>query len=221
MKEKRIFIVDDHPLILHGLFHAVNAAEGFCVCGTAKSVAEAEREVVACRPDAMILDLHLPDGDGLGFLQRLYSGGGHIPTLILSVCDEVVYAPRMFAAGARGFMMKDQPLENILAALQKILAGHLAFSDEVVARLLDTKHSMLINPLDCLSNQELIACNLLGKGMRNKEVAVRMNRSPQTIGTYKTRILRKLGLNSQHALEEYMRLNFPDGTSVPLQKGGG
>jgi len=215
-KPKRIYIVDDHPLIRHGLFHAVTGGEGLCVCGMAGTVAEAADAVPKLRPDGMILDMHLPDGDGLGFLQTLTSRNILIPTLILSVCDEAVYAPRMFAAGARGFLMKDQPLEEILAALGKVLAGHLAFSDPVVTRLLNRQMNVVENPLDLLSNQELTACRLLGVGLRNKEVAVRMNLSAQTIGTYKTRILRKLGLSSQYELEEFMRLHAVDDRFSPL-----
>lgn len=212
-KTNRIFIVDDHPLIRHGLFHAVSSVNGFAVCGMAGSVAEALRVIAELQPDGMILDMHLPDGDGLGLLHHLSALNLQIPTLILSVCDESVYAPRMFSAGARGFLMKDAPLDEILAALRKIFAGHLAFSDAVVTRLLSRQQDGVVDPLDQLSNQELTACRLLGMGMRNKEVAARMNLSAQTIGTYKNRILRKLGLSSQYELEAFMRLHAVEDSS--------
>ena len=217
-KTNRIFIVDDHPLIRHGLYHAVSSVERFVVCGMAGSVAEALSGIEQLRPDGMILDMHLPDGDGLGLLHQLSARTLQIPTLILSVCDESVYAPRMFSAGARGFLMKDAPLDEILAALQKIFAGNLAFSDTVVTRLLSRQKDGVADPLDQLSNQELTACRLLGMGMRNKEVAARMNLSAQTIGTYKSRILRKLGLSSQYELEAFMRLHA-DGGSCSLPTG--
>lgn len=186
----------------------------------AGSLAEAESLIQATNPDGLILDMHLPDGDGLGLLRKLQQSGQAPLALILSICDEVVYAPRMFAAGARGFVMKDQPLEIILEALQNVLQGKLAFSAGVVTRLLEGHKAPPRNPLERLSAQELAVCRLLASGLRNKEVAARMGLSPQTVGTYKSRILRKLNLTSQLSLEEFMRLNSQSNFPTPAQGSG-
>lgn len=208
--EATVLIVDDHPLIRMGLQQAVTSVEGLQVCGVAGSLAEAEAALEVLQPDAIILDMHLPDGDGLQLLRNLKKKNLEVPALMFSICDEEIYAPRMFAAGARGFVMKDQPVEIILSALEKVLKGHLAFSDAVVTRLLAPRGTGAGNPLGSLTARELSIARLFAMGLRNKEVAARIHLSPQTIGTYKLRILRKLGLQSQFELKDFLQFNDPE-----------
>ncbi|MGA0369952.1 MAG: response regulator [Kiritimatiellia bacterium] len=131
-----VMVVDDHPLIRYAISCAIESAPDLVLCGVAMGCGDALKLFDSIQPEVLLLDLNLKDGDGLSFLRVLSSRGTLPRTLILSVCDEAVYASRALDAGAKGYMMKDEPIEKILGAIRKIAEGHLAFSDRVVSRLL-------------------------------------------------------------------------------------
>lgn len=199
-EQKQILVVDDHPLIRKGLCDAINEQPDLQVCGEADSWRKALNMARTLRPDVLVLDLNLKDGNGWALLQELQATNELPPTLVLSVCDEEVYAPRMLKTGARGYLMKDTPIVEVLAAIRKILAGHLAFSDNVTSLLIQQKHdhkdAESANPLDVLSDRELQVYEMLGKGLGNKDIADRLGVSHKTIGTYKARLMEKMGVRT-------------------------
>ena len=130
----RILVVDDHPLTRKGLCDAIRAQPHLAICGEAEGWREALRLLATLTPDLVILDLNLKDGNGWSLLEHL---ANHLPpTLVLSVCDEELYAPRLLKAGARGYLTKDAPITEILAAIRKIMQGHIAISDAMATRLI-------------------------------------------------------------------------------------
>ena len=205
MTRKNIFVVDDHPLIRKGLCDAINAEDDLQVGGEASGCREALDLLRGERPDVLVLDLNLQDGDGWTLLQQLKADGLLPPTLILSVCDEEVYAHRLLQVGARGYLMKDEPIANVLGAIRKILAGYLAFSDTMASRLLQSSAKPTGNSLDDLSDRELQVCELLCQGLSNIQIGERMGVSRKTNGTYKARLMEKLGVRTTHDLIERTR----------------
>ncbi|NCC50886.1 MAG: response regulator transcription factor [Spartobacteria bacterium] len=203
LTKHRIFVVDDHPLIRKGLCEAINAEADLLVTGETGSCREALRRIGAERPDILVLDLNLKDGSGWSLLQDLRAGNTLPPTLVLSVNDEEVYAQRLIEAGARGYLMKDEPIASVLAAIRKILSGHLAISDNMVSRLLQPSSAPGPCPLEELSNRELQVYEMLRQGLSNKEIAAHLGISHKTIGTYKARLMEKLGVRTTHDLIEY------------------
>ncbi len=199
---KKILIVDDHPLIRRGLCSAINAEADLHVCGEAATCEAALQTLRKQLPDVLVLDLNLSDGNGWQLLQQLRNAGILPPTLILSVYDEEVYARRLLQAGARGYLMKDEPITTFLAAIRKILAGHLAFSDNMVAQMLQPTTALSSQPLDDLSDRELQVFEMLCQGHSNKTIAERLYLSPKTIGTYKARLMEKMGARTTHELRE-------------------
>ncbi|WP_158269733.1 response regulator transcription factor [Desulfonatronum sp. SC1] len=197
--------MDDHPLIRKGLCHAINAEADLRVCGESASCRETLHDLQTQTPDVLVLDLSLSDGNGWRLMQQLRAQGNLPPTLILSVCDEEIYAKRLLQDGARGYLMKDEPIPAVLAAIRKILAGHLAFSDHMVARMLQPENAPSVQLMDHLSNRELQVYGLLGQEMGNKAIAARLGISPKTIGTYKSRLRVKLDLRTTHDLLEHAR----------------
>ena len=127
-------------------------------------------------------------------------------TLVLSVCDEEVYAQRLLQAGARGYLMKDEPIETILAAIRKIVAGHIAISDKMASRIILVSSGVvsaeanLKQELAQLSDRELQVFEMIRRGLGNKEIASALGIGAKTIGTYKARLMEKLGVRTTHEL---------------------
>ena len=196
---KRIFVVDDHPLMRSGLCQAIAATADLNVCGEADGWHEALEKIRAAAPDLIVLDLNLKDGNGWVLLEQLQARGELRPILVLSVCDEQIYAPRLPKAGARGYLMKDTPIASVLAAIRKVLAGQLALSETMTSLMLEG----VANPqeadsssMEQFSTRELQVYAMLGRGLGNKVIADNLGVSHKTIGTYKARLMEKLGLRT-------------------------
>lgn len=198
----KLFLVDDHPFVRLGLRTALEREPDFVVVGEAATFADALARIPALRPDLLLLDLNLPDGNGWTLLARLREAGALPHTLVLSVCDEELYALRLLRAGARGYLMKNEPTEHIAAALRDIHAGNLVASPAILAQLL--RDTIGAPPLaevppalgDRLSDQELRVFDLLAEGRRNREIAAHLQLSEKTVSTVKARIMKKLGVHS-------------------------
>jgi DNA-binding NarL/FixJ family response regulator len=216
---KRILVVDDHPLVRSGLCQAIAATADLEVCGEAGGWHEALEIMPAAAPDLIVLDLNLKDGSGWTLLEQLQARGELRPVLVLSVCDEQVYAPRLLKAGARGYLMKDHPIECVLAAMRKVLSGQLALSETMTSLLLENAaHPRLAaSPMDHLSTRELQVYEMLGRGLSNKAIAEGLGVSRKTIGTYKARLMEKLGYRTTPALMLHARQML--GGSEPVDSG--
>ncbi len=130
---KRIVIVDDHPLIRRGLERMIHSGDGFIVCGEAGNAAEAMKVVGATKPDLVIVDVGLPDENGIDLTQRLLRKFPNLVILILSMHEEPDYALRALRAGARGYMVKHDAVEKIGTALAQVLNGHRYLSPTIEA----------------------------------------------------------------------------------------
>ena len=204
---KQILVVDDHPLTRKGLCDAIHAQADLTVCGEAESWHAALELALTLRPDAIVLDLNLKDGNGWTLIEQLKAANALPPTLILSVCDEDVYALRLLQTGARGYLMKDEPISTVLVAIRKILVGHLAISDATASRILQPGNTPAAEArsMQILSDRELQVCEMLSQGLCNKDIAARLGISPKTIGTYKARLMEKLGVRTTPELVERTR----------------
>ncbi len=200
MKPANIFVVDDHPLIRKGLCDAINAETDLRVCGEAGGYHETLQHLRAEAPDVLVLDLNLKDGDGWNLLQELRAENHLPPTLVLSVCDEEVYAQRLLQAGARGYLMKHEPIAAVLDAIRKIMAGHVVLSVAMTSQLLDTAAKPKQSPVAELSDRELQVYEMLCQGLSNKTIGEHLGISPKTIGTYKARLMEKMGVRTTSEL---------------------
>jgi len=199
---KRVLIVDDHPLVRHGLCQAIASTADMVVCGQEGSWHKALEIVLTTRPDLIVLDLNLEDGNGWSLLEQLQARGEQWPVLVFSVCDEQVYAKRLLKAGARGYMMKASPITCVLAAMRKVLAGQIALSETMNTRLLEGEmHNRPANStMDQLSDRELQVYEMIGEGLSNKDIGFNLGVSHKTIGTYKARLMQKLSCRTTQEL---------------------
>lgn len=210
---RRVLLVEDHPATRAGLAGCINAEPDMTVCGQAASRAEALELARALRPDAIILDLQLPDGSGWGLLEALRTAGELPPTLVFSVFDEALHAERLLRAGARGYLGKGTPLERIPPALRRMLAGRLVLSDTITTQLVeqalrstgDSAASKEAKELQELSDRELQVLHMFSQGLGNKDIAGKMMLSAKTVGTYKARLMVKLGVSTAPELQEVAR----------------
>lgn len=218
----RILLVDDHAEIRSSLRETINQEPDLHVEAEAASCEEALVKIRRTPPDVLVLDLHLKDGNGWVVLEQLAKARQLPPTLVLSVCEESVFARRLLAAGARGYLMKDAPLPRILQAIRDVHRGLLVASEAVASELMSEAVGHLYgkveeagqtNSFDELSARELQICAMLGAGMSSKAIACTLAVSIKTVATYKLRIMEKLGVTSTPELVE--RYESLRGTETP------
>ena len=194
----RILVVDDHPLVREALSAVINRHPEFVCCGEAASAAETLKAVAAHSPDLVLLDLWLDKGDGLELIKTLRLQHPALRILVLSQFEESVYAERALRAGARGYVMKEQASKEVVAAMQKVLAGELYVSPKMAAialhKLVEPKNRNGAGSIEGLTDRELQIFELLGAGMSTRRIADSLSLSFKTIETHRENIKHKLGL---------------------------
>jgi DNA-binding NarL/FixJ family response regulator len=197
-REKRIVIVDDHPLFRKGLEQLINSEEGLTVCGEAGDASAAMTVIREKRPDLVIVDLSLPGTNGIELIKNIRAEFYKLPVLTLSMHDESLYALRALRAGAQGYVMKQEALENVIAAIREVFAGRPylspAMSATVIAKFTQAPGGVTSNVVDRLSDRELEILELIGKGRDVREIAKMLHLSPKTVETHRAHIKEKLSL---------------------------
>lgn len=200
----RILIVDDHPLVRAGFAQLIGDCPDLEVCGEAADMADALKQVDATAPDLAIIDLSLSGGSGLDLIEHIKARNKNILMLVASMHDETLYAERVLAAGARGYINKQEAQESIIQAIRQVLSGKVYLSQHMTDRLLsgmiDANREK--RALDRLSNRELQVFELIGQGVATSQMAEQLNRSVKTIETHQAHIKKKLGLGSAHELTQ-------------------
>ncbi len=205
--KKRLLLVDDHPILRHGLASALNGQVHLCVCGEANDSAEALSMVARLEPDLTLVDLSLRGGDGIELLKDLRVRHPKMPTLVLSMHDEALYAERALRAGARGYVMKQEKFDRLLLAISRVLAGMIYVSDQVAAHAVQRMAgggSGLAVPesappstdayVERLTDRELQVFRLIGRGLGTRLIADNLHLSRKTIESHREHIKSKLGL---------------------------
>src|SRR5580658_9259394 len=214
--KRKVFIVDDHPIVREGLAQMINREPDLAVCGDAREMQEALASIDLHKPDILIVDISLNGPDGLDLLKNIRAKDPGLPVLILSMHDESIYAERALRAGANGYIMKQEATEKVLIAIRRILQGDVYLSDRLTTTMLQqyvrgaspTKSSPLLN----LTDRELEVFRLIGEGHGTRQIADELHLSVKTIESYQAHIKEKLALRNarelvQHAIEWTVNLN--------------
>jgi DNA-binding NarL/FixJ family response regulator len=205
---RRVLIVDDHPIVRQGLKRMIDAEADLEVCGEADSEPNARRAVRELDPDIVIVDLSLQDGDGLELVRAVHAHHPEVPMLVLSMHDEAIYAERMLAEGASGYIMKQAAADQLLTALRTVLQGDTYLSAEMAALHKEAANKLGADPLQRLSNRELQVLNLVGRGVSSRDIAGELGLSVKTVESHRQSIKRKLHLLTNVQLIKYaMNLN--------------
>src|ERR1051326_3265371 len=214
MKEKtrakpRIVVLDDHPLLGDALMQLLCSQQDVECIGTADNTDDAKRLVSNSRPDLMILDLRLKSGDALELIKSLRVERPELKVLVLSQYDEMLFAERVLRAGASGYVMKENAVDEILNAVRRVLAGDIYFSQSVgasfIRRSLDDKSALSHIGGAGLSDRELQVFQLIGASFSTREIADQFHLSVKTVETHRENIKCKLGLQSGGELKQFAR----------------
>ena len=193
----RIVIVDDHPVVREGLAMHLNAQPDLEVCGEADDVPSALALFARSDPDLAVIDISLPDGNGLDLVRRIAEHHPRVRILVWSMYPAHLYAERALRAGAHGYLNKGEATSQLLTAVRTILQGKIHLCGDLADRLLRRvvgRRTEDLAPIDTLSDRELEAFGLIGEGLTTEEIATRMHISPKTVETFRSRIKEKLGL---------------------------
>lgn len=195
-KKRRLFLVEDHPVTREGFAQLINFQDDLVVCGQAGGAIEALKGIEKTKPDLAIVDISLADGNGIDLIKDLSARHPDLPTLVLSTHDEKVYAERALRAGARGYVMKQEPTAVVLRSIHAVLKGEIAVSDAMRSKLLGVFHGGRDTAagVESLSDRELEVFRLVGEGRGTSEIASHLHVSISTIESYRAHIKLKLGL---------------------------
>ena len=192
--KRQILLVDDHPVMREGFAQLINHEPDLHVCAQAATPAAALESLARHKPHLAVVDLSLGDASGLTLVRDLLHRQPALPILILSMHDESIYAERALRSGARGFVMKQAPTDEVMAAIRAVLAGGTHVSDRVKVRMITTMVSgqKPAAPVETLSDRELEVFQLIGKGRTTREIAEGLGLSIKTVETYRMHIKEKL-----------------------------
>jgi len=191
-----VFLVDDHEVVRRGLIDLLGADPELDVIGEAGTAAEAMARIAALRPDVAVLDVRLPDGNGIELCRDLLSRLPELRCLMLTsyTSDEAMLDAIL--AGASGFVVKDIKGMELAKAIKDVGAGRSLLDNRAAAALMAKLRgtSEAADPLGGLTAQERILLDLLGEGLTNRQIAARMFLAEKTVKNYVSRLLAKLGM---------------------------
>ena len=198
--KRRLLIVDDHPIMRQGLAQLINNEPDLSVCAEAENARSAVEAIATAKPDLALVDITLPDKDGLELIKDLHALHPTLPMLVLSMHDETLYTERVLRAGGRGYIMKQEGGKKLMQAIRQVLEGGMYVSEKMSAKILEifsgrqtgTKES----PIGKLTDREFEVFQQAGLGKGTREIAGRLHLSVKTVEAHRANIKRKLGLKT-------------------------
>jgi DNA-binding NarL/FixJ family response regulator len=219
--ETRILVLEEHPLLRHGVADYLNSQPDIIVCGETDNIRDARNKIHDCKPQLLLTALRLGTGDSLEFVKSLKSEHPTLLILVYSAFEETIFAERALRAGADGYVMKKAPKEELLEAIREILGGNIYVSRDVAMRAFKksletgTPEQRSVRPtigIEKLSDREMHIFFLLGSGLGNSQIADSLNLSVKTIESHRENIKHKLDLSCSRDLvacaKKYVEVTF-------------
>ena len=204
---KKIFVVDDHPIVRQGLAKLLSDEADLVVCGEAENAREGLQAIVKLKPDLAIVDISLSGKTGLELIKDIRVQYPQLPVLVMSMHDEQIYAERALRAGARGYIMKQEGGKILVQAIRQVLSGQVYVSQKIAATVLDRLSSgrakLARSPVENLSEREFEVFQLIGQGMGTRQIAEQLHVSVKTVEVHRLHIKEKLHLKDGPALMRY------------------
>jgi DNA-binding NarL/FixJ family response regulator len=212
--KRRVFVVDDHPIVRQGLIQLIDSEADLAVCGQGEDANNSFDAIKSHSPDLVLLDISLRNSDGLTLLKRLKASDQSLPVLMLSMHDESLYAERSLRAGANGYVMKQEAPDILLAAIRKVLSGQVYLSDKMgetlLKRMVNGHKTQFVLPMDRLTDRELAVFRMIGAGMSVKEIALKLQISAKTVEAHREHLKQKLNTKTSIELFRFAVQNCPD-----------
>jgi two-component system nitrate/nitrite response regulator NarL len=201
----RVLVADDHPVVRRGMSSCLARHEHLAIVGEAADGLEAVAKAKELLPDVLLLDIEMPGMSGLNVSEVLRKDLPQVKVLVLSMYQRAEYLLRILQSGARGYVLKDAPTEELVKAIETVNAGESYFSPEIARLALN--HFVQGNgegpDLAALTNREREVLALIAEGLSNKEIATRLDVGVRTVETHRERIMRKLDIHSIAGLTRF------------------
>jgi DNA-binding NarL/FixJ family response regulator len=207
-EKTRIVLADDHPIVLDGLRNLVSAEEDFQLVGEAASGLSALKLIREKRPDVAVLDISMPELNGIVLSRRLAGEMPDLRLLVLTLHEDRAYLNQALEAGVRGYVLKRSAVENLVQAIRAVMVGGLYIDPAIVGRVFDGNrtHKKLAarkGGSPALTDREADVLKMAALGFTNKEIASRLDVGVKSVETYKARGLEKLGIKTRAELVRY------------------
>lgn len=206
----RILVVDDHELVRVGMAQLVRRQPNWEVVGEADDAATAMQLARETKPNLALIDLRLASGDGLELIKQFKSAFPDIRSLVSSMQEERLYAERALRAGALGYISKQEPVQQLIVAIRRVLEGKVYLSPAMTEVML-SRAAAGVNveqpSIELLSDREIEVFELLGRGKSVKDIALQLHLSPKTIEYHRQRIKEKLRITSSNTLLQHATMH--------------
>lgn len=202
MKHK-IYILDDHPIVIEGLKKVIEPQEDMQVVGSSEDANTALQQMTKLKPDIVVLDITLKDRSGVDVIKKIRTSLPSTQVLVYSMHDENVYAERCLRAGAMGYLMKSEGAARLLQGIRQIISGSFCFSANLIGSIVSgggPRTGSRGEPGRLLSDRQLEVFEMVGRGFDSHEIAEKLSLSAKTVDAHKANIRQKLGLASAREL---------------------
>ena len=208
MKRIRILLADDHAVVRQGFRMILEAQADMEIVGEAGNGREAVELTEKLRPDVVVMDVAMPELNGIEATRRVTGSAPHARVIALSMHKDSVYVREVLRAGARGYLLKDSVAGDLVTAVRAVAKGEGYLSPAVSDAVLDDYRRHVTDPIDLLTSREREVLQMLAEGKTNKEVATVLNLSVYTVDAHRGRIMEKLNL---HSINELVRFAVRNG----------
>ena len=198
----KVLLVDDHAVMREGLAALLTAA-GLDVIGTASNGREAVRLARELTPDVVVMDISMPDLNGIEAARQIRVRAPSVRIVILSMHANREHVHQALAAGAEGYVLKESAATEVATAVRAVAAGRRYLSPAIEAAMLEAGGSTMRGPLESLSAREREVLQLVVEGGSSAEIARTVHLSPKTVETYRSRLMKKLGVHDVTALVKF------------------
>lgn len=203
----KVLLVDDHPILRAGLGKLINQEADMMICGEAEDGPTAFDLAGTLTPDIAVVDVSLKGSNGIELIKNLKARYPELPTLVLSMHDESLYAERALRAGSKGYIMKEEAIEQVLVAIRKVLQGEIFLSEKMKGKMLQQmasgKGKVISSPIEQLTDRELEVFRLIGEGCSTRQIAGQLHLSVRTVEAYREYIKSKLNLKNATELVQH------------------
>jgi len=199
----RVLLADDHALMREGLCALLATTPDIEVVGEVGTGREAESRILELTPDVVLMDIAMPDLNGIEAARLIHAKCPAVRIVMLSMHASAEYVYRAFEAGASGYLLKEAAVEEVIAAVRTVHEGRRYLSPAVAESVPDLSSGHARSPVDSLSARERQVLQLVVEGKTSKEIARMINLSPKSVQTYRSRLMLKLGVNDVPSLVKF------------------
>lgn len=199
----KLFLVDDHQIFMDGLQALLNSNEHFLVVGTARNGLEATSALASLHADIVLMDIVMPDMDGITAVYTLRAQFPHLKILLVSMYAEPAYIKQGIKAGANGYVLKNAQYQELIEAIEHVVAGQVHFCADATALLVDEWHTLQMPEPPRLTSREMDILRLIAQGGTTRTIAQHLSLSERTVEDHKRNIMHKLNISSPTGLLHY------------------